>query len=275
MDVGETLWNSSHVIGDPCLSASLFLKRVLVALLAVCVLSGLSFAQDAAVDLVDSETAEHTIAPVSEDRLEHALAALEADEGLQKARPEWTPEPRENNRRNRSGPNPIAEFFAALFRVIGPLLGYLLIMIIILAILAGLYMVFGESITLRGRQKDAHDSPDVSTVPNLRPAQAQARALLEDADALAAQGRFAEAVHLLLFRSIDDIQKQRSGVIVRSLTSREIGALGVLPTSVRDALLPIIRIVERSFFGGQDVTEKGWTEARASYERFAFGEAWA
>ena len=125
-----------------------------------------------------------------------------------------------------------------------------------------------------GKQKEKHADPDRSLVPNLRPEQTRARALLEDADALAAQGRFAEAVHLLLFRSIDEIQSKRSGVIGRSLTSREIGALGVLPEPVRDTLLPIIRIVERSFFGGQDVNETGWQEARASYEHFAFGAAW-
>ncbi len=275
MDAGETLWNSSIVTGDLCLSASLFVKRIFVALLAVWVLAGPSIAQSEDADSSEMEAIDTTIAPVSETRLDRALKVLEADEGLQTTRPEWTPEPRENNRRDRSGPNPIARFFASLFQAIGPLLGYLLAILIVLAILAGLYMVFGESITLRRQQKALRETPDVSSVPDLRPAQAQARALLEDADALAAQGRFAEAVHLLLFRSIDDIQEQRSGVIDRSLTSREIGALGVLPAPVREALLPIIRIVERSFFGGQTVTEQGWSEARASYEQFAFGEAWA
>jgi hypothetical protein len=47
-----------------------------------------------------------------------------------------------------------------------------------------------------------------------------------------------------------------------------------LPDRVRNALTPIIRIVERSFFGGRDVDEAGWKQARASYHAFAFGEAW-
>ncbi|MEL6723866.1 MAG: hypothetical protein AAFP24_02545 [Pseudomonadota bacterium] len=258
------------------MSASLFLKQIPVALLAVFLFASPGLAQETETDPLEVQNDAAPSMPVSDERLDSALAALSSDDGLQTERPEWTPEPEENDpRRDRSGPNPIAEFFANLLQAIGPLLGYLLAALIIVAILAGLYMVFGESITLRGKQKEAKDAPDVSNVPDLRPAQAQARALLEDADALAAQGRFAEAVHLLLFRSIDDIQAQRNGVIDRSLTSREIGALGVLPTPVRDALLPIIRIVERSFFGGQAVTKQGWSEARASYERFAFGEAWA
>lgn len=213
--------------------------------------------------------------PVDEDRVDQALERLEADADFQTTRPEWEPDPVERNEQvQRSGPNPIAQFFANLFSAIGQVAGYLLILLIVIAILTGLYLVLGEGFTLRGKQKEKHADPDRSLVPNLRPEQTRARALLEDADALAAQGRFAEAVHLLLFRSIDEIQSKRSGVIGRSLTSREIGALGVLPEPVRDTLLPIIRIVERSFFGGQDVNETGWQEARASYERFAFGAAW-
>lgn len=213
---------------------------------------------------------------VDEARLQRAMAALEADDSLQRERPEWEPEVREFEPREQpSGPNPIAEAIAAFFNAIGPALGYILLIAVILAILAGLYMVFGESITLRGRQKEKDAAADISIVPDLRPEEARAHALLEDADRLAAEGRFAEAVHLLLFRSIDDIQEKRSGVIGRSLTAREIGALGILPDPVRNALSPIIRIVERSFFGGRDVDEAGWREARSSYESFAFGEAWA
>ena len=130
-------------------------------------------------------------------------------------------------------------------------------------------------VTLRLRQKQKSAAPDVSVMPDLRPEQDRARALLEDADALAEQGRFAEAVHLLLFRSIDEIQEKKSGLIGRSLTAREIGALSDLPDWIKDALAPIIRVVERSFFGGQDVTESGWNDARQSYQSFAFGEAWS
>lgn len=213
---------------------------------------------------------------VDDARLQRAMDAFEADSALQRERPEWEPEVQAfEPRENRSGPNPIAQAIAAFFNAIGPLLGYLLVIAIALAILAGLYMVFGESITLRGRQKEKKAEADISIVPDLRPEEARAHALLEDADRLAAEGRFAEAVHLLLFRSIDDIQEKRSGIIGRSLTAREIGALGILPDAVRGALSPIIRIVERSFFGGRDVDETGWQEARASYETFAFGEAWA
>ena len=99
--------------------------------------------------------------------------------------------------------------------------------------------------------------------------------MLEEADALAHAGKFAEAVHLLLFRSIEDIQTRVETGVPRSLTAREIGRLGFLPDRARTALGPIIAIVERSFFGGRDVDQAGWQTARASYEDFAFGGEWS
>jgi len=214
-------------------------------------------------------------AQINDARLDHALAALEADDSLQRVRPEWEPDPEDLTQNEPSNPNAFIRAIAAFFGAIGSVLGYLLAAIILFAILAGLYMVFGESLTLRWRQKEKSAAPDISVMPDLRPEQGRARALLEDADALAAQGRFSEAVHMLLFRSIDEIREKKSGLIVRSLTAREIGALGDLPDWIKDALSPIIRVVERSFFGGHDVTETGWRDARKSYESFAFGEAWS
>ncbi|NQY98649.1 MAG: hypothetical protein HRT82_15965 [Henriciella sp.] len=256
----------------------LFKSMVMMLLASVLLVPVASAQQSHAESAPDFEFDDFDpdIMRVDEARLERALQAYQADDSLQLERPEWEPEVQAfEPRERRSGPNPIAQAIASFFQAIGPALGYLLLIIVVLAILAGLYMVFGESITLRGKQKEKKSGPDISTVPNLRPEEARAHALLEDADRLAAEGRFAEAVHLLLFRSIDDIQEKRSGLIGRSLTAREIGALGVLPDSVRNALSPIIRIVERSFFGGREVDETGWREARASYETFAFGEAWA
>ena len=215
------------------------------------------------------------VRPVTNERLDQVMSVYEADESLQRTRPVWEPEAQPVPRQDqRSGPGPIARFIAGLFRAIGPIIGYLLILVVVIAILVGLYIVFGESLSLRRAQKEKKAETDLSIVPDLRPEQARAAALLEDADALAAKGRFAEAVHLLLFRSIDDIQEKRSGLIGRSLTAREIGALSGIPDSVRNALSPIIRIVERSFFGGREVDAEGWQEARTSYQTFAFGEAW-
>ena len=257
--------------------ASRVLNSLKLSLLAlfVALAAGAQHATEEPSVQVQSEFEFEDSPQVNDERLDRALAAYDADQNLQRVRPEWEPEVLNAEALEPSNPNPILRAIAAFFQAIGGVLGYLLGAIILLAILAGLYMVFGESLTLRRRQKETSAAPDISVMPDLRPEQARARALLEDADALAAQGRFAEAVHMLLFRSIDDIQEKKSGLIGRSLTAREIGALSDLPVWIKDALAPIIRVVEQSFFGDQNVTETSWKDARKSYESFAFGEAWS
>ncbi len=138
-----------------------------------------------------------------------------------------------------------------------------------------LYFLFGEALRMRlGLRKDRIAKGREDDLIDFRPDAARARSLLEEADALARAGRFAEAVHLLLFRSIEDIQEKLDGGVPTSLTAREIARFDRLPVHARSTLEPVIRIVEHSFFGGRPVDQNGWTTARASYEDFAFGGAW-
>ncbi|MCI4646211.1 MAG: hypothetical protein MRY64_15625 [Hyphomonadaceae bacterium] len=166
----------------------------------------------------------------------------------------------------------IGRFFDGLFSAIGPALGYVGILVVGALVVWLLWFLFGEALSARfGRTGKERDLVLDSHVEDLRPDAAAARSLLEEADALAAEGRFAEAVHLLLFRSIEDIQTRKEGRLPTSLTAREIGGLSDLPDRARAALSPIIGVVERSFFGGRDVDSGGWQTARSSYEEFAFG----
>ena len=107
-----------------------------------------------------------------------------------------------------------------------------------------------------------------------RPSVAKARTLLEDADRLAAAGRFAEAVHLILFRSIEDIEAKRPDLIRPALTSRDIAGLEGVPQAVRRTFSQIARVVEQSFFGGRAVGADEFAACRQAYEGFAFTEAW-
>lgn len=115
-------------------------------------------------------------------------------------------------------------------------------------------------------------------VPNLvdwRPDPEAARALLEDADRLAGEGRYDEAIHLLLFRSIDEIGGRRPGAVRPALTSRDIAALIAMPPSARAAFERISEAVERSFFGGRAAGADTFAACRGDYEAFAFAEGWA
>jgi hypothetical protein len=107
-----------------------------------------------------------------------------------------------------------------------------------------------------------------------RPTPAQALALLTDADALADAGKYGEAVHLLLLRSIQDLESFRPRVVQRSYTAREIERLDVMPAGVRAAFAGIMDVVERSLFGDYVVTAEDYARCRSEYERFAFPDAW-
>jgi hypothetical protein len=107
-----------------------------------------------------------------------------------------------------------------------------------------------------------------------RPEEAPARALLAEADSLAASGRFSEAVHLLLFRSIEEIDRKRPKFVRPALTSRDIAAAPELPAVPRNAFGRIAMAVERSLFGGRTLDEGDWRGCRAAYEEFAFASEW-
>lgn len=121
------------------------------------------------------------------------------------------------------------------------------------------------------RNADAAPEQDVAT---WRPTEQAARALLADAEALAAQGRYEEAVHLLLQRSLEDIQRHRPRLLRPALTSREIAGADWMPDIVRRAFAAMAVPVERSLFGGRRLALADWEEARTAYGDFALPKAW-
>lgn len=114
----------------------------------------------------------------------------------------------------------------------------------------------------------------VENMEEWRPDQGAARKLLEEAEALAAQGRFKEAVHLLLFRSIEDIERRRPDILQPSSTSREIGRFESLPENARNMFAIIAEQVERGIFASAAIDEKGWAVSREAYGAFALTETW-
>jgi hypothetical protein len=166
---------------------------------------------------------------------------------------------------------PLLEFIAS----IAPVLMYVFWGLVAAGLLLIVFMIMRELVRTRWPERFG-----VGRGPNLeaedwRPTAAQALALLEDVDRLAAQGRFAEAVHLLLHRSIQDIQGKRPNLVRPALTSRDISSLSALPDQARDAFGGIARVVERSRFGGAPVGAEDFADCRRAYEAFAFPEVWA
>jgi len=175
---------------------------------------------------------------------------------------------------------PIGRFFAWLtgFMPAAPYARILLWGVIGIAALALIWLIverlrYGQWRLPRRRSRAA--SPvAIETEEEWQPDVAQGHAWLEEADALAAKGLFAEAVHHLLFRSIEDIGKRRPQLVRPALTSREIAAATAIPTRARDLFAAIARQVERSLFGGRPIEADDWQAARAAYADFAVPGVW-
>ena len=133
-----------------------------------------------------------------------------------------------------------------------------------------LWFLVREVLDTRFKRRVAAPAP-----PDWRPQAAQARALLEEADRLAAGGRFGEAIHLILFRSIEDLAGRRPGLLRPALTSRDIAELEQMPPAARGAFARIAERVEHSLFGGRPMGAEDFARARGDYEAFAFSEGWS
>ncbi len=158
----------------------------------------------------------------------------------------------------------IGKFFEAIFSFLGPLLEIAFWLGLGALGLGALYLL-GRAVYETRFSRPAKATEDEPETPLYQPAQAQARVLLDEVDRLAAEGRYGEAVHTLLFRSIQDIDRNRPNVVRRSLTSREIGSLSVLTSEARTAFSTIAGVSELAHFGGVAVNKAGFETARNAY----------
>lgn len=101
------------------------------------------------------------------------------------------------------------------------------------------------------------------------PDQVEALALLEEADRLASEGRYDEATHLLLQRSVGQIAAARPDLVEPSSTARELSAEPRLPEGARNAFSIIATRVERSLFALSKLNIDDWQAARDAYADFA------
>ena len=101
------------------------------------------------------------------------------------------------------------------------------------------------------------------------PPAAEALALLADADRLAEQGRYDEAAHLLLHRSIHHIASARPDMLHPASTAREIATLPALSAAARGTFGTIAALVERSRYALHPLALPDWQQARDAYASFA------
>jgi hypothetical protein len=170
-------------------------------------------------------------------------------------------------------PAPWLEDLLELLASLGPAFQWLFWIALAVAAAGLLWFIFREAIAARWPGRGARKPKPASV--EWRPTETQARLLLADADALAAEGRFAEAARLLLHRSVEDIRERRPRLVRPALTSRDIAAHPDLPGAARQAFAAIARVVERGVFAARPVGAADWTEARTAYQTFALPGALA
>lgn len=163
----------------------------------------------------------------------------------------------------------LSELFAPLGRALGGAwwwLQWVLIAIGVVVFLVVLVRMIDPAMFRWNRREKAQ----TSTVEEAwRPETAASLALLEDADRLAAEGRFDEATHLLLRRSVSHISAARPDWVEPSSTARELAALPALPDAARAAFGVIAARVETSLFALRALDRADWEAARAAYAEFA------
>lgn len=161
----------------------------------------------------------------------------------------------------------LVESFRPLFEWIVPafpVIRWVLIALLVVGVLVVLYLMLRPYIEDR--------RPRVVEGEDWKPDEATSRELLAEADSLADQGRFGEAARLLLYRSIEDIEKRRPNLLRPSNTAREIGRFDALSERARDTFGIIVRAVEAGFFAGRPVGRGEWDAARAAYRDFALAD---
>jgi hypothetical protein len=92
---------------------------------------------------------------------------------------------------------------------------------------------------------------------------------LEDAEDLARRGRFAEAIHTLLLRTLGELARSAAVRVAPAMTSREILARVPLLADARSALSGLIAAVELTHFGDEPANAADYERCRQQFGVFA------
>lgn len=126
----------------------------------------------------------------------------------------------------------------------------------------------------RRRSRSADAAEAAESVEDWTPEAGPARQWLNEADRLAGAGRYSEAVHHLLLRSVEDIGQRRPRLLRPALTSRDLARAEAIPPAPRRLFADLAAVVERSLFGGAPVGADEWGRCREAYADFARARSW-
>lgn len=90
-----------------------------------------------------------------------------------------------------------------------------------------------------------------------------------DADELARAGRYADAIHTLLLRTLVELVRATKTRVPASLTSREILERVPLVPAAREALYQLVSTVELTYFGDDVPGQADYERCRHEFQKFA------
>jgi hypothetical protein len=139
-----------------------------------------------------------------------------------------------------------------------------------LVVIAGVGMllyIFRDMIPMfRIRRDAAWTGDETGAAETGRPAAGMA---LGAADELAAQGRYVEAMHVLLLQALAEIRVRLNEQFADSLTSREILRSKQLSDELRHPLRDVVSRVEWSYFGEHPAEQNDYLACRSSFAALA------
>ncbi|HET9229304.1 MAG TPA: DUF4129 domain-containing protein [Thermoanaerobaculia bacterium] len=149
---------------------------------------------------------------------------------------------------------PAANAFSYLSFVILIVMAAVALVLLVVWIARNLPSVRSKEIPAPGQDGPAPERPERELGLSIR-----------DAERLASEGRWSEAVHALLLAAVGRLCTRFSVPQAKSRTSRELYRLLPLQGEVREAFAGLVRTVEVSLFGG---AELGPEDYQSSLERF-------
>lgn len=156
----------------------------------------------------------------------------------------------------------------------GPLLALLAELMLYAALAAGvfliLYLVY-DLFRSRGRPRAAPPESPVRPAPP-PPAEPEPAAL-PDPEALAAEGRFGEAVHALLLHAVPLLDGRRRRPWPPGTTGREMAATVDLEAAPQRSLSLLVAAVEHFLFARRPLTEEDWLVCRGAFQSLRAGIA--
>jgi hypothetical protein len=139
--------------------------------------------------------------------------------------------------------------------------------VVVIVGVAMLLYAFRDMIPMLRTRRDADWTGDETGAAETgQPASGMA---LGAADQLAAQGRYVEAMHVLLLQALAEIRLRLNEQFADSLTSREILRSKHLPDEFRHPLRDVVSLVEWSYFGEHPAEQNDYLACRSSFAALA------